>query len=226
MIERIGTGKKISVIVVVIGVLIAALALVLANREGGEASPGELPSMTLVYEVYGPEVSVGGDRVAPSYKEVRRLEYRSKTDWIETVIESPSINLGRYGSGSNVGSYRKLDGAVITEYDPLDGSTRESAVADDAIFAPNSAFAFAYMSTSPLGDIPGVAVTTDARVCFNDHCEGNADGIKYSAYGITLVVLEGDNWTLVVLEGDNWIIPVEFGDGFSLRSADIQAPRP
>ncbi len=213
--ERIRTGKKISVFVVVIGVLIAALALVLANREGSEVSPRELPRMTLVYEIYGPEVSVGGKGVS-SYKEVRRLEFRSKTDWTETVIESPSINLGRYGSGSNVGSYRRLDGAVITEYDPLDGSIRESDVTADAIFIPNSAFTVAYMSTKPLGDIPGVAVSTDARVCFNNDCEGNADGIRYSANGITLVVLEGDNW----------IIPVEFGDGFSLRSADIQAPRP
>ena len=213
--ERVRTGKKISMIVVVIGILIAAFALVLANQEDGEASPGELPRMTLVYDVYGPEVSVGGKGVS-SYKEVRRLEFRSKTDWTETVIESPSINLGRYGSGSNVGSYRRLDGAIITEYDSLDGSIRESAVADDAIFVPNSAFTVAYMSTKPLGDIPGVVVTTDARVCFNDDCQGNADGIKYSANGITLVVLEGDNW----------IIPIELGDGFSLRSADIQAPRP
>ena len=153
----------------------------------------------------------------PAYKEVRRLEYRSKTDWTETVIESPTIDLGRYGSGSNVGSYLRLDGNVITEYNAMVGSTEQSTLDDDVIHVPNAAFSFVHMSTKPLGDIPGVAVTTDARVCFDRDCEEKADGVRYTSGRTTLVVLEGDNWN----------IPLEYGDGFfSLKSADIQAPRP
>ena len=65
MTKRIATGKTVAVTVVVVVVLIAASALVLANREGGEAGPSELPSMTLVYEVHGPAISVGDNSVAP-----------------------------------------------------------------------------------------------------------------------------------------------------------------
>ena len=92
MIKRIATGKTVSVTAIAVVALIAAFAIVLVNRAGGEASPSELPSMTLVYEVYGPAVTVGQNAVDP-YKETRRLEYRSKSDWTETVIESPTIDL-------------------------------------------------------------------------------------------------------------------------------------
>ena len=208
-------NKTIVISVVAIGALIAAVALVLTIREGGEAGLGELPSMTLVYEVNGPAVSTGGGSV-PVYKELRRLEYRSKTDWIETVIESPTIDLGRYGTGNNTGSYLRLDGNVITEYNAMVGSSEESIVEDGAIFVPNAAFTFVHTSPKLLGDIPSVAVTTDAHVCFNGDCEETTEGVRYE-YGRT---------PLVVLKGDNWNIPLEYGDTFSLRSADIQTQRP
>ncbi len=216
MIKRIATGKTVSVAVVAVVALIAAFAIFLSNRECGEASPTELPNMTLVYEVYGPAVTIGDNSVAP-YKETRRLEYQSKTNWTETVIESPTINLGRYGSDSNVGSYRTLKDRVLTEYNPLDESTLESAIDNGVTYIPNAAFTFVHTSpVKPLGNVSGVSVTTEARVCFNSECEENASGVKYSANGVNLVVLEGDNW----------IIPLEFENGFVLRSADIQASKP
>ena len=216
MTKRIATGKTVAATVVVVVVLIAAFALVLADLEGGEAGPSELPSMTLVYEAYGPAITVGDNSVEP-YKEIRRLEYRSRTDWTETVIESPTIDVGRYGTTSNVGAYLSLNGTVLTEHDPLDGSIRESTMDDNSTHVPNAAFVFVHMPTMPFGeDVPGVPVTTDARVCFNSDCEENAIGVRYSA----------NRTTVVVFEGDNWIIPVKLGDIFSLRSADIQAPGP
>ena len=216
MTKRIATWKTVSAIVVVIGSLIAAFALVLANLEGGEAGPSELPNMTLVYEVNGPAITVGDNSVEP-YKEVRRLEYRSRTDWTETVIESSTIDVGRYGTTSNVGAYVSLNGTTLTERDPLDGSISESTIDDGVTFVPNAAFVFVHMPTMPFGeDVPGVPVTTDARVCFNSDCEENATGVRYSA----------NRTTVVVFEGDNWIIPLESGEIFSLRSADIQAPGP
>ena len=133
------------------------------------------------------------------------------------MIESPTIDLGRYGSRNNAGSYLRLDGTVITEYDAMVGSTDERAVDDGATFVPNAAFSFVHMATMPFGeDVPGVPVTTDTRVCFNSDCEENATGVRYSS----------NRTTVVVFDGDNWIIPVKLGDIFSLRSADIQAPIP
>lgn len=216
MLKGTTKGKTISVVVVTIGAMIAAFVLVFADQEGGEASPSELPSMTLVYEVFGPAITVGDDEV-PTYKEVRRLEYRSKTDWTETVLESPSIDVGRYGTVSNVGAYLSLNGTVLTEYDPLDGTTSKSTIDDGVTVVPNGAFAFAHGPTKPLGDdVAGVAVTTDAHVCFNTGCEDNVGAVRYST----------ERMSVEVLEGDNWIIPVKLGDLFILRSAEIEAAKP
>ena len=131
----------------VLGAALTALfvvsLLVYTNRAAAQASSGNLvPPMTMVYEVYGPSISVGERSIEP-FKELHRLEYQSETEWVDTVIESPSVDLGRYGVGSNVGSYTRLDGRAIDEYDAMDGSMEESAVSEDSIFVPNSAFAYA-----------------------------------------------------------------------------------
>ena len=210
------TARTVCLILVVMAVLVAASAIFSTVRARSDDNPSHLPSMTLVYEVHGPEVSVGESSVPP-YKEVRQLEHRSSADWTERVIKSPSIELGRYGSASNVGAYRKLNGKVLTEYDPLDGDISESTIGDGVTFVPNAAFTFTHSSISPLGDeVKGVAVTTDATVCFNGECEDNAGGIRYST----------DRMSIVVMGGDNWMIPIEYGDLFLLRSADIQAREP
>ena len=150
---------------------------------------------------------------------MRRLEYRSKTDWIATVIESPSIDRGRYGTGSNVGTYTRVNGNTITEYDAMDGSTEESTVADDTVHVPNMAFALALEVSNATGDTPGLTrsqVVTEARVCINGECQENADGVKHSGGGMNLVVFDGDSW----------VIPLKLGDGFSVMTAEIQASVP
>ena len=219
MAKRITIKRKaLSVIGVAFIALLTASVIVFASRDEAEASPAQLPNMTLVYEVYGPKITVGVTNVQP-FREVHRLEYRSKTDWIATVIESPSIDRGRYGTGSNVGTYIRVNGNTITEYDAMDGSTEESTVADDTIRVPNMAFALALGASNAKGDTPGLTrsrVITEARVCINGECEENAGGVKYSGGGMNLVVFEGDSW----------VIPLELGDGFSVRTAEIQASVP
>ena len=143
----------------VLGAALTALfvvsLLVYTNRAAAQASSGNLlPPMTMVYEVYGPSISVGERSIEP-FKELHRLEYQSETEWVDTVIESPSVDLGRYGVGSNVGSYTRLDGRAIDEYDAMDGSMEESAVSEDSIFVPNSAFAYALATPNSIDDTPG-----------------------------------------------------------------------
>ena len=222
MTKRITVGRK--ALFFVIGVAFVALIITssfaFSNEDEVETSLGQLPSMTMVYEVYGPRITVG-DTIVQPFKEVHRLEYTSKTDWIATVIESPSIDRGRYGTGSNVGSYTRVNGNTITEYDAMDGSTEESTIADDTVFAPNMAFAFAsgVDTLDPIDDPPGLTrseVVTEARVCLSGECSENAGGVKYSIGGMNLVLFEGDSWA----------IPLEFGDGFSVRTAEIQASTP
>ncbi len=166
----------------------------------------------MVYEVDGPAVSVG-DRSIPSFKEVHRLEYKSETEWVDTVIESPSVDLGRYGVGSNVGSYRSLSGKAITEYSAMDGGTNESTVSEDAVFLPTSAFVFASHRPDLLDDIPELTksqVVTSAKVCFNGDCEENAGGILY----------EGDRIELVLAD-DSRGIPLRVGDLFLVREVQV-----
>ncbi len=125
MIRRITNHKKVAIASFgVLSVALCALALAFANRAGPKL-PDPLPPMTLTYEVYGASVSVG-DRSIPRFKELRRLEYRSQTDWKETVVESPTFDLGRYGTASNAGSYRQLKDNVFTEYDAKMNSTNTS----------------------------------------------------------------------------------------------------
>ena len=177
--------------------------------------PDPLPPMTLTYEVYGDSVSVGG-RSIPAFKETRRLEYRSQTDWKETVIESPTLNLGRYGTGSNVGSYRQLKGNVETEYDALTDTTSTYTLEGTSVNLPTAALGYAYHGTQPMGpNVTGVAVATDVSVCSADGvCEDNVAGIKYA---------KGDG-TLVVYKGADFILPIKDGDVFTLKSVKISGP--
>ena len=85
--------------VVVIGAAFTAIILVsllgYMGRGGVQAgsSFGRPPPMTVVYEMDGPAVSVG-DRSTEPFKEVHRLEYQSETEWVDTVIEAPTVDLG------------------------------------------------------------------------------------------------------------------------------------
>ena len=90
-------GRLILLVIgVALGALLIVFVLVLAGRGESEASLGQLPPLTMVYEVYGPSITVG-DRSVEPFRELHRLEYRSKTEWTDTVIQSPSIDRGQYG---------------------------------------------------------------------------------------------------------------------------------
>ena len=199
--------------VFVLGAHAAVAALACADR-ATTGLPDPLPPMTLTYEVYGPYVSVG-DRSLPDFKEIRHLEYRGRNDWKETVIESPELDLGRYGTASNAGSYYEVRGTTITEYDAMDGSTTTGTRDGSGTEVPNAAFGviFTPVGFSPLaGTVTIEAVATDVRVCAADGaCSDGVSGIKYS----------NGNRELVVYQGDGYILPVENGDSFALKSVQI-----
>ena len=211
MIRRIISRKRIAVAsVLALGVVTTILAVAFMNQSS-QALPEPLPPMTLTYEVYGPSVGVG-ERSIPAFKQVKRLEYRSQTDWTETVIESPELDLGRYGTATHQGSYRTLKGDTLTEYDALTDTTLTSSVGE-GIFLPNTNLGHSYtpIGESPIGTGAGVAADTDVRVCVVGNCTENVAGVKYT---------KGDS-ELVVYQGDGWIIPVKDGDTFNLKSADV-----
>ena len=192
--------------------ILCALAVAVAGNLGQTVTLVDPPAMTLTYEVYGTGATVG-HRTIPRFKEIRTLEYRGKNDWRETVITSPELDLGRYGTGTNVGSYYEVRGNTITEYDSLIGFTSSDTRDGSSTEIPNGAFAFTSTPVeSPLGpDVTGTGVTTDAQVCINGNCSDNASGVKFSNNGIEVIVLSGVDYT----------IPMKYGDYFLLKSAVI-----
>ena len=205
----------------VIGVALTALLIIsllmymdIGETPAGATSGKFVPPLTMMYETYGPSISVG-DRSIESSKELHRLEYKSETEWVDIVIESPSVDLGRYGVGSNVGSYQRLDGNVVTEYDAMDDSMEESTASDDdGVLSPNWAFAYAVAVRDFSDDIPGLSksqVVTSAKVCYNGECEENVAGVLYRT----------ERTEVVMLMRDSWAIPLRMGDGFLVREVEI-----
>ena len=208
----------------VIGIALLALLIISLlmymdiSETSVEATSGKfVPPLTMVYEAYGPSISVG-DRYIESSKELHRLEYTSETAWVDTVTEAPSVDLGRYGVGSNVGSYQRLDGNVITEYDAMDGSMEESTASDDdGVLSPNWAFAYAPAVRDFTDDTPGLSksqVVTSAKVCYNGECEENVAGVLYRTE-------RTERTELVMYIGDSWAFPLRMGEGFLVREVEI-----
>ncbi len=217
MIRKITAHKRLAAatLAVTLGAAIIALGLAFAspNKPGLADAPNTIPPMTLTYEVYGPSIGVG-TRSIPRFKETRRLEYRGENDWTETVITSPDIDLGRYGTGSNVGSYITVKGTTETYHDAMVGTTDSTALDADTIHMPFGLFGVALVPPgySPIGTGSGVAIDIDARISVGGVLVPNARGVKYT---------EG-NQNLVMYEGDGFTIPVKNGDTFVLKSADIR----
>ncbi len=96
------------------------------------------PPFTMVYELeQGQAVSVGNRHVES--RQVRLLEYRSATEWVETVLESADIET-RVGTFNQAGSYRRLDGRKLVEYDAVTNSISEDEIDEGARHIPGAGF--------------------------------------------------------------------------------------
>ncbi len=213
--KRITNHKGLAVAsVVALGAVLCAFALAFANIARPDA-PGVVPPMTLTYEVYGPGVSVG-NRSIPAFKEIRRLEYRGENDWTETVIESPTLDLGRYGEASNAGSDRTVKGNTETEHDAMDGSTSTYTLDGGGRQIPFSAFGYTHIPPgfAPIGGATTGMVAIDAELSIGGELMQNARAVEYKK----------GNRTLVMYEGNGFTIPVKNGDHFILKSAVIHGP--
>ena len=81
-----------------------------------DASSSEIsywPALTMVYEMDGATSN------GKTTREVHRLEYRSVSDWTDTVIESDLFESLALGTVSNVGSYERLKGKKVETYDSI-----------------------------------------------------------------------------------------------------------
>ena len=138
------------------------------------------PAFSMVYETDGAVVSVGSDP-AQTIREVHQLDYQSKTQWRDTVLEAaPSIQTS-VGEFSRVGSYVHLDGDTYTEFNAMDGAESEKTIFEETIEKGTTRLAGPNMHPFPIEEsgIETTATSTTARVCFQEKCTDNAQGLLY-----------------------------------------------
>ena len=144
----------------------------------GLSEQKDWPPFTMVYELEDGQIAMVGDRKVES-RQLRRFEYTSATEWTDTVLESPPIET-RVGTFSQVGSYRRLDGRRLVEYESVTDSIREEEIEEGVRHLANGLFMpYRNRQYEEADGIAPVKVETGVLVCFRDQCEDNAIGLLY-----------------------------------------------
>ena len=138
------------------------------------------PAFSMVYETDGAVVAVGADP-AQTIREVRRLDYQSKTQWRDTVLEAAPTIQTSVGEFSRVGSYVHLDGDTYTEFNAMDGAESEKTIREETIEKGTTRLAGPILYPFPIEEsgIETTATSTTATVCFQEKCTDNAQGLLY-----------------------------------------------
>ena len=170
-------------------VAMVAVVVVWVVRSNVAAQPvnTDWPSLTMTYEMKAPPVSVGG--MEQTGTEVRRMDYTSKDNWTDTIIETPDVTT-QVGTFSSVGSFTSLSRGVITEYDAISGTTSTVAVTDGVSHVAGSAFVRQHINVLKEHGYEFTQVETDARVCFQTTCEDNASGIRMVYNGVEYIFVD------------------------------------
>ena len=172
------------------------------------------PPLTMIYEVDGPVHN------GQTVREVRRLEYRSATDWTDKVIESDPIESLALGTVSTTGSYKRLKDELIEEYDSITDDVSVDERTEGGLFVPNAytvplQFFVEDPTRSPDGT-PYTLVATTSRVCYRNECKENAGGLAFKRGA-------GNEW--IVLDDERWGIALKAGDGFVVRELILDASK-
>lgn len=169
-------------------VVIVTMIAVAVVRSSVVAQPvnTDWPSLTMTYEMTGSPTLVGG--AEQSGTEVRRMDYTSKDNWTDTIIEARDIAT-MVGTFNPTGSFVSLNGGVITEYDAITGTTSRVAVTDGTTHVAGPAFVRRSINKLQEQGYEFTRVETNARVCFQSACEDDASGIRmeHNGQGYTFV---------------------------------------
>ena len=205
--------RSLVVLALVVGISGSMMAIGGGDDDGVDPRiPLEVPSFSMTFnKPEGQSVSVGNRQVAS--EQIRRLDYNAPDRWVETVIASPDI-VTQWGTFSKVGSYQRVDGDTYTTYDATTGDIRMETI-ERGRRIPGI-----YMSPMPIhginkSDSPLPSynrVTTSARVCFNDSCTDNAQGISFT----------DDNREYIYAD-DARGIPLKFGTGIEVTELTVHS---
>lgn len=178
----------------------------------GREEKGYWPPLTMIYEVDGPV------RNGKTVRETRRLEYRSATDWTDTVIEADPIESLALGTVSTEGSYMRLKDELVETYDSITDDVSVDERTEGGLFVPNAYLVpyqhFVEDSTRAPDGAPYVAVSTSSKVCYRSGCEENAGGLAFRR-GV------GQEW--IILDDERWGIVLQVGDAFIVRELFLDA---
>ena len=193
-------------------IVVGVLNLVAGNADGREKN--YWPPLTMIYEVDGPVQN--GHMV----RETRRLDYRSATDWTDTVIESDPIESIALGTISTAGSYMRLKGKLVETYDSITDDVDVDERTEGVLSVPNAYLVpyqhFVEDSTRAPDGALYVAVSTSSKVCYRSGCEENAGGLAFR-WGV------GQEW--IILDDERWGIVLQVGDAFIVRELILDASK-
>ena len=209
-------SKKYMIIALVLTLALLTIVTVLYLFAGvaGEGEETHWPPLTMVYEVDGPAFS------GQTIREVRRLEYRSATEWTDTVIESDPIESLALGTVSTQGSYERLKGKRIESYDSITDDVSVDIRSEESIYVPNAhMIPLYYFVANPTMDPDGTPYTetpTTTTVCYRSECEENVSGLAFKW---------GGGPERIALDDKRWGINLKSGDSFVVRELILEASK-
>ena len=192
-----------------------ALTLVLISIVAGvlyfgpwDASSPEIsywPALTMVYEMDGPPFN------GQTVRETHRLEYRSVTDWTDTVIESDPIESLALGTVSTAGSYERLKDKKVEYYDSITDDVSVDERTDESIYVPNTYLVpINFLVVDPTGapdGTPYIETPTTTTVCYRSECEENISGLAFKwGGGLERIALDDKRWGINLKSGDSFIV--------------------
>ena len=200
---------RLGLVLLIAAVVATSVVVAMSVWADGPAAPviPTWPPFTMVYETDGVTYSLGSSPSVTT-REVRRLEYQSRTQWTDTVIEAPTITT-RVGSSSRVGASTRVNGDSYTEYNSSGESTYTETVGENTTMLTGS-----MPPPFPIEDsrFEIESTVTSAKVCFNDECTENAVGLlRRKANGAEFVYVD-----------DARGIPLRVGDAFIVREIRIR----
>ena len=173
-----------------------------------DASSSEIsywPALTMVYEMDGATSN------GKTTREVHRLEYRSVSDWTDTVIESDLFESLALGTVSNVGSYERLKGKKVETYDSITDDVDVDKRTEGGIFIPNAhlipLYYFVANPTRAPDGTPYTETPTTTTVCYRSECEENVSGLAFKWGGrLERIALDDKRWGINLKSGDSFVV--------------------
>lgn len=181
----------------VIALAAATLSVFFTMRLTAEASAESVvpdwPQFEMTWIAPGGAAQVGERSIAPT-NEVHKLEYRSENSWTDTIVEAETFSTA-WGEFSIVGSWRRVEGDTVTQYDSISGQTTVSKMPAEADVAV-AHFALARVSDEVFADarrqFPVSKVDVGINWCRGENCSSVVRGKQMTIDGVEMVFTDDD----------------------------------